>query len=423
MPIRSVVVALYNYEANTEQELSIKENDILYILDDADPNWWKAKLKTPDSNGLQVGLVPSNYVEPLPSIGTVIGLYSYKPTTEEYLTLEKGDTLTLYEQDDQDWLLVGNGSQVGFVPRNYVEVSAGQEDDSQDQTGSDGRDECTEDREDEDQYEEPTQFRFNTPTVRVHTDKHSTKIWDVNEVDKKKKKKGHLAIDNRLIIFGSEVDKSPVRLWMIEDVDKVRHKKRHVYLDIGGASPASLDFQAVSEQEAEAIFNKIQESRTTRLVASAAVTSLVRRSVSTPTRRTVRGWPNQLAAPAAVQPGRIVNAPGNTIMSASRTGEEATDTRISEADFEWFSFFIKAGVAAADARRYSPVFRQEKIDLTILPDLTRDALKDLKVNEGDIVRIKKAVNRLRFKIERSLTRTRSTSRHANEIYLVCRNGP
>jgi hypothetical protein len=43
--------------------------------------------------------------------------------TEEELTLEKEDMLTLYEQDDQDWLLVGNGSQVGFVPRNYVEVT------------------------------------------------------------------------------------------------------------------------------------------------------------------------------------------------------------------------------------------------------------------------------------------------------------
>jgi len=29
----------------------------------------------------------------------------------------------LYEQDDPDWFLVGNGSQVGFVPGNYVEVT------------------------------------------------------------------------------------------------------------------------------------------------------------------------------------------------------------------------------------------------------------------------------------------------------------
>jgi hypothetical protein len=76
MPIRSVVIALYDYEASTEQELSIKKNDILYILEDADPNWWKAELKTPDPNGLRVGLVPSNYVEPVSNCSSFICAFS-----------------------------------------------------------------------------------------------------------------------------------------------------------------------------------------------------------------------------------------------------------------------------------------------------------------------------------------------------------
>jgi len=65
MPSLKVHVALYDYEANTEEELSIKKNDVLYILEDDDPHWWKAKLKTADPNYLYVGLVPSNYVEPV----------------------------------------------------------------------------------------------------------------------------------------------------------------------------------------------------------------------------------------------------------------------------------------------------------------------------------------------------------------------
>ncbi len=65
MPFLRVCQALYDYEANTEEELSIKENDILYVLEDDDPEWWKAKLKTVDPNELQVGLIPSNYVEPV----------------------------------------------------------------------------------------------------------------------------------------------------------------------------------------------------------------------------------------------------------------------------------------------------------------------------------------------------------------------
>jgi hypothetical protein len=52
----------------------------------------------------------------------VVGLYKYDATTEEELAFEEGETLTLYEQDDPDWFLVGNDTQVGFVPGNYVEV-------------------------------------------------------------------------------------------------------------------------------------------------------------------------------------------------------------------------------------------------------------------------------------------------------------
>lgn len=65
MPFLKVCVALYDYDANTEEELTIKENDILYLLEDDDPEWWKAKLKTADPNELLVGLIPSNYVEPV----------------------------------------------------------------------------------------------------------------------------------------------------------------------------------------------------------------------------------------------------------------------------------------------------------------------------------------------------------------------
>lgn len=71
--------------------------------------------------------------------------------------------------------------------------------------------------------------------------------------------------------------------------------------------------------------------------------------------------------------------------------EKATGMKISEAGFDWYDFFIKAGVATEDALRYSTIFRKEKMDSTVLPDLSRDILKDLNVKEGDIMRIRKAI--------------------------------
>ncbi|KAK7115608.1 osteoclast-stimulating factor 1-like [Littorina saxatilis] len=52
-----VVRAMYTYEAQHQDELSFEEGDTLYILEQKDKDWWKAKC------GRNSGLIPSNYVE------------------------------------------------------------------------------------------------------------------------------------------------------------------------------------------------------------------------------------------------------------------------------------------------------------------------------------------------------------------------
>ena len=86
----------------------------------------------------------------------------------------------------------------------------------------------------------------------------------------------------------------------------MRQEKKHVYLDLAGATPASFDFQAASKQEAEAIFNKIQESKQKSRISrpDTAVASVptptppsIRDSVvSTSTYQTARDSPNMSSA-------------------------------------------------------------------------------------------------------------------------------
>jgi len=71
--------------------------------------------------------------------------------------------------------------------------------------------------------------------------------------------------------------------------------------------------------------------------------------------------------------------------------EKATGMKVTEPGFDWYDFFIKASIATEDALRYSTVFRTEKMDQSILPELSRDVLKGLNVKEGDIIRIRKAI--------------------------------
>jgi hypothetical protein len=72
-----VCKALYDYEAGSEDELSFKEDDILYILERDDDDWWKAQLKLqqPDEVG-PIGLIPANYASEVRFFGQCYSLHA-----------------------------------------------------------------------------------------------------------------------------------------------------------------------------------------------------------------------------------------------------------------------------------------------------------------------------------------------------------
>ena len=52
------VVAIYDYSADKEDELTFSENSVIYVIKKNDDGWWEGVL------GGQTGLFPGNYVEP-----------------------------------------------------------------------------------------------------------------------------------------------------------------------------------------------------------------------------------------------------------------------------------------------------------------------------------------------------------------------
>ena len=74
----SICTALYDYVPSGDNELALKEGDIVYVLEKSfEDDWWKAKKRAPSEDEDEpVGLIPNNYVVEVsiscPIFGTLV---------------------------------------------------------------------------------------------------------------------------------------------------------------------------------------------------------------------------------------------------------------------------------------------------------------------------------------------------------------
>ena len=54
-----VCTALFGYDATSSDEITFREGDILYVVDESEPEWWTAEHKDSKARGV----IPSNYVQ------------------------------------------------------------------------------------------------------------------------------------------------------------------------------------------------------------------------------------------------------------------------------------------------------------------------------------------------------------------------
>ena len=62
-------VALYDYDARTDEDLSFRKGDLLEIVNDTQGDWWFARGKSSKTvTGKNEGYIPSNYVAKVKSL-------------------------------------------------------------------------------------------------------------------------------------------------------------------------------------------------------------------------------------------------------------------------------------------------------------------------------------------------------------------
>lgn len=58
-------------------------------------------------------------------------------------------------------------------------------------------------------------------------------------------------------------------------------------------------------------------------------------------------------------------------------------------EYDWFDFFLKAGVSPYQCERYAFNFNRDSMDESVLPDITAAVLRTLGLKEGDVLRVMK----------------------------------
>lgn len=61
--------------------------------------------------------------------------------------------------------------------------------------------------------------------------------------------------------------------------------------------------------------------------------------------------------------------------------------------YDWFDFFLSCGVDVADCQRYAHSFERDRMDESVLPDITPQVMRTLGLKEGDILRVSKFLDK------------------------------
>ncbi|CAF1220167.1 unnamed protein product [Adineta ricciae] len=121
-PIHTAL-ALYNFQAQSNRELSFKKGEMIVVKRRVNDDWLEG-----EHHGL-TGIFPVNYVELFPyehandnANGEGIVKYDYNPQTPLELQLKKGEKVILLRKLDQNWYEGRVNHTEGIFPGDYVEI-------------------------------------------------------------------------------------------------------------------------------------------------------------------------------------------------------------------------------------------------------------------------------------------------------------
>uniref|UniRef100_A0A3Q3WIF9 Intersectin-1 n=1 Tax=Mola mola TaxID=94237 RepID=A0A3Q3WIF9_MOLML len=122
------------YSATGAEQLTLAPGQLILIRKKNPGGWWEGELQARGKKR-QIGWFPANYVKyllpiieftPPPTIHSVcqvIGMYDYVAQNDDELAFQKGQVITVLNNDDCDWWKGELNGREGLFPSNYVKLT------------------------------------------------------------------------------------------------------------------------------------------------------------------------------------------------------------------------------------------------------------------------------------------------------------
>ncbi|KAI8820880.1 uncharacterized protein EV422DRAFT_67014 [Fimicolochytrium jonesii] len=412
---RKIAIALYEYEATNEEELTIKENDNLLVLDDSDEEWWFVRLISKKG---REGLVPASYVElkrpnvdggAAPGPAQMLEDEAQKERQRRQAQEEAKIQMRMRQQEEEKRFRDQQEKQL----RQQEEARKEEEKAKREEEARRQREEQTRKQEPPAQPPRPPAIPERLPGVPEPPARPTPAIPSNRPTDTNPATSAPQLFPRPTPSAASVTAPAPVlparpppiqgrtsgfpkpsqsegagkvpAASKPDTQDKPDPKKLRWWTDRSGTFKVEAEYIGVGNGE-------VQLHKTNGVKIGVPLSKLDPKDVEIIRRMPGNEHLQVPNGPAAHPSGPRGAGPSVATLAAAASvpvPSAASATCIYNG-FDWKEFLISAGVSPGDAVIYGQKFVGEKMDRTHLPDLERELLRNLGVSEGDILRIRKA---------------------------------
>ena len=328
---------LYEFTAQQDDEVSVNVDDEVMILDETKSNEWWVVRRVKDA---KEGVVPSSYVEPMgkaaPEASTS-GLNAGKSmkeqnrVEEERLAKEAVQRSKSHKKSESKGLEVGPGLKLPSRGSSLMSRADGNSGPSQ-KTKRDSKSETKSASSSKTSTYSLFFLRYFVNNI-IEPDISKTRTWT--------DRSGSFKVEAQFL--------------GLKDAKIHLHKLNGVKIAVPVAKMAVEDLEYVERATGQSLDDE------------KPLSDIRRRSTQ---------------VKKGDEPRRSTKSPPSASVGPSRSTPRATD-------YDWFDFFLKAGVSPYQCQRYTDNFNKDSMDEAILPEITTPVLRTLGLKEGDILRVMK----------------------------------